>query len=232
MTAFSLVAGVLFLSVFFCPSHVFVFCSSWGSQHFLRLSLLCCWYGGGVLEACVMLYTDVASVFLCVSPCFVVDMVMVFWRLVSCYILMLPVFFCASLLALLLIWWWCFGGLCHVIYWCCQCFFVRLSLLCCWYGDGVFGGLCHIIYWCCHRELLLFIMIRQVWAAEGSCICAETASHHLYTVNRARKSRVCFAWRYEIHGMIASFGTVRAQPRFRSHVKSMGVFSLLQLIAI
>ena len=50
--------------------------------------------------------------------------------------------------------------------------------------------------------------------------------------NRARKSRVCFAWRYEIHGIITSLGTVRAQPRFRSHVKSMGDFSLLQITVL
>ena len=31
--------------------------------------------------------------------------------------------------------------------------------------------------------------------------------------NRARKSRDYFAWRYEIHGIIISLGTVRAQPR-------------------
>ena len=51
-------------------------------------------------------------------------------------------------------------------------------------------------------------------------------------LNRARKSGVCFAWRYEIHGIIASFETVRAQPHFQSHVKSTGDFSLLQLTAI
>ena len=50
--------------------------------------------------------------------------------------------------------------------------------------------------------------------------------------NRARKSHVYFAWRYEINGIIASFGTVRAQPRFRSHVKSMGDFSVLQITEI
>ena len=50
--------------------------------------------------------------------------------------------------------------------------------------------------------------------------------------NRARKSRVYLAWRYEIHAIIGSFGTVRAQPRFRSHVKSMGDFRLLQLTVI
>ena len=32
--------------------------------------------------------------------------------------------------------------------------------------------------------------------------------------------------------IIASLGTVRAQPRFRSHVKSLGDFSLLQITAI
>ena len=32
--------------------------------------------------------------------------------------------------------------------------------------------------------------------------------------------------------IIASFGTVRAQSRFRSHVKSMGDFSVLQITAI
>ena len=49
---------------------------------------------------------------------------------------------------------------------------------------------------------------------------------------RARKSRVYIAWRYEIHAIIGSLGTVRAQPRFRSHVKSMGDFRLLQLTVI
>ena len=48
-------------------------------------------------------------------------------------------------------------------------------------------------------------------------------------MNRARKSRVDLARRYEIHGIITSLGTVRAQPRFRSHVKSMGDFRLLQI---
>ena len=42
-------------------------------------------------------------------------------------------------------------------------------------------------------------------------------------INRARKSRVYLACRYEIHGIIASLGTVRASPRIRSHVKSMGI---------
>ena len=51
-------------------------------------------------------------------------------------------------------------------------------------------------------------------------------------VNRARKSRVYLAWRYEIHAIIGSLGTVRAQPRFRSHVKSMGDFRLLQITVI
>ena len=50
--------------------------------------------------------------------------------------------------------------------------------------------------------------------------------------HRARKSRVCFAWRYEIHGIIISLGTVRAQSRFRSHFKSMGDFSLLQIAVL
>ena len=50
--------------------------------------------------------------------------------------------------------------------------------------------------------------------------------------NRARKSRVYLAWRYEIHAIIGSLGTVRAQPRFRSHVKSMGDFRLLQITVI
>ena len=49
---------------------------------------------------------------------------------------------------------------------------------------------------------------------------------------RARKSRDCLAWRYEIHGIISSLGTVRIQPRFRSHVKSMGDFSLLQITVL
>ena len=49
---------------------------------------------------------------------------------------------------------------------------------------------------------------------------------------RARKSRVYLAWRYEIHAIIGSLGTVRAQPRFRSHVKSMGDFRLLQITEI
>ena len=50
--------------------------------------------------------------------------------------------------------------------------------------------------------------------------------------NRAHKSRVYFEWRYEINGIIASFGTVIAQPHFRSHFKSMGDFSALQITAI
>ena len=49
---------------------------------------------------------------------------------------------------------------------------------------------------------------------------------------RARKSRVYIAWRYEIHAIIGSLGTVRAQSRFRSHVKSMGDFRLLQITVI
>ena len=53
-----------------------------------------------------------------------------------------------------------------------------------------------------------------------------------FRVNRARKSRVYLAWRYEIHAIIVSLGTVRAQPRFRSHVKSMGDFRLLQITVI
>ena len=57
-------------------------------------------------------------------------------------------------------------------------------------------------------------------------ICYQ--SHH----NRARKSRDCFASRYEIHGIISSLGTVRAQPRFQSHVKSMRDFSLLQITVL
>ena len=56
--------------------------------------------------------------------------------------------------------------------------------------------------------------------------------HVLRKVNRARKSRVYNAWCYEIHAIIGSLGTVRAQPRFRSHVKSMGDFRLLQLTVI
>ena len=48
-------------------------------------------------------------------------------------------------------------------------------------------------------------------------------------VIRARKSRDYLAWRCEIHAIIGSLGTVRAQPRFRSHVKSMGDFRLLQI---
>ena len=54
--------------------------------------------------------------------------------------------------------------------------------------------------------------------------------HFLY--NRARKSRVNLAWRYEIHAIIGSLGTVRDQPRFWSHVKSMGDFRLLQITVI
>ena len=51
--------------------------------------------------------------------------------------------------------------------------------------------------------------------------------------NRVRKSRVYLAWRYDIHDIIASLGTVLSgQPRFWSHVKSMGDFSLLQLFVI
>ena len=34
------------------------------------------------------------------------------------------------------------------------------------------------------------------------------------------------------HAIIGSLGTVRAQPRFRSHVKSMGDFRLLQITVI
>ena len=49
---------------------------------------------------------------------------------------------------------------------------------------------------------------------------------------RARKSRVYIAWRYEIHAIIGSLGTVRVQPHFRSHVKSMGDFRLLQITVI
>ena len=51
-------------------------------------------------------------------------------------------------------------------------------------------------------------------------------------VNRALKSRDYLAWRCEIHAIIGSLGTVRAQPRFRSHVKSMGDFRLLQITVI
>ena len=49
---------------------------------------------------------------------------------------------------------------------------------------------------------------------------------------RARKSCVNLAWRYEIHAIIGSLGTVRAQPCFQSHVKSMGDFRLLQITVI
>ena len=52
------------------------------------------------------------------------------------------------------------------------------------------------------------------------------------TDNRARKSRDYLASRCEIHAIIGSLGTVRAQPRFRSHVKSMGDFRLLQITVI
>ena len=54
----------------------------------------------------------------------------------------------------------------------------------------------------------------------------------LNSLNRARKSRVYLAWRYEIHDIIVSLGTVRAQPHFRSHVKSMGDFRLTQITII
>ena len=54
----------------------------------------------------------------------------------------------------------------------------------------------------------------------------------LSLINMARKSRVYIAWRYEIHAIIGSLGTVRAQPRFRSHVKSMGDVRLLQITVI
>ena len=50
--------------------------------------------------------------------------------------------------------------------------------------------------------------------------------------NRARKSRVYILWRYEIHAIIGSLGTVSNQPHFRSHVKSMGDFRLLQITII
>ena len=40
------------------------------------------------------------------------------------------------------------------------------------------------------------------------------------------------AWCCEIHGIIASLGTVSAQPCFRSHVKFMGDLSLLQMTVI
>ena len=56
--------------------------------------------------------------------------------------------------------------------------------------------------------------------------------HNFDLTKRARKSRVYLAWRYEIHAIIGSLGTVRAQPRFRSHVKSMGDFRLLQITVI
>ena len=66
-----------------------------------------------------------------------------------------------------------------------------------------------------------------------------TTGHSLFNitkghivVHRARKSRVYIAWRYEIHAIIGSLGTVRAQPRFWSHVKSMGDFMLLQITVI
>ena len=50
-----------------------------------------------------------------------------------------------------------------------------------------------------------------------------------YLINRARKSRVYFAWRNEIWGIFASLGPGSDQPRFRSHVKSMGDFLPLQI---
>ena len=50
--------------------------------------------------------------------------------------------------------------------------------------------------------------------------------------NRVCKSHVYFAWHYEIYGIFASLGTGSVQPRFRSHVKSMGDFSLLQVMVI
>ena len=46
---------------------------------------------------------------------------------------------------------------------------------------------------------------------------------------RPRKSRVYLVWRYQIHAIIASLGTVRALSHFRSHVKSIGDFMLLQI---
>ena len=51
------------------------------------------------------------------------------------------------------------------------------------------------------------------------------------TVTIGRAS-LAFVMRYEIHGVIASLRTVRAQPRFRSHVISVGYFSLLQINTI
>ena len=36
----------------------------------------------------------------------------------------------------------------------------------------------------------------------------------------------------DVHTIIGSLGTVRAQPRFRSHVKSTGDFRLLQITVI
>ena len=57
-------------------------------------------------------------------------------------------------------------------------------------------------------------------------------NHETCAPYRARKSRVYIPSRYEIHAIIVSLGTVRAQPRLRSHVKSMGDFRLLQITVI
>ena len=79
-------------------------------------------------------------------------------------------------------------------------------------------------------------MLFMLYAILTDLLCgSRTYMYILNTLcigNRARKSRVHLAWRYEIHAIIGSLGTVRAQPRFRSNVKSMGEFRLLQITVI
>ena len=69
-----------------------------------------------------------------------------------------------------------------------------------------------------HQRPWLFILLKR-------------GSYHIEY--GACKSRVYFAWRYKICGIFASLGTGSAQPScFRSHVKSMVDFSLLQITGI
>ena len=80
--------------------------------------------------------------------------------------------------------------------------------------------------------------LKATSASPCAWVVSFTSNHsgivnlYYWVCNRARKSRVYFAWRYEICGIFVSLGTLIAQPRFWSHVKSMGDFSLLQIIAI
>ena len=72
-----------------------------------------------------------------------------------------------------------------------------------------------------HVQILCFV--------EHNVSCLK---NDIVMCNRKRKSRVYFAWHYEICEIFASLGKSSAPPRFWSHVKSMVDFSLSQMTVI